>query len=185
MVSDEQSVTEQQKQRARDYMAKSRNDLADAARVSEAQSAFRAGDGQWSIAEIVEHLGITEGVFLKMIAPKLSGPAQEEDEQKPRFTDEEIIAMLPQRANKFAAPERVRPKSETSLPDAIHIFLEHSAANNNFLETCETLRGRTAKHPVFGPLDGYLWCLVMAGHRERHRKQIEEIRSHAEFPANG
>ena len=37
-------------------------------------------------------------------------------------------------------------------------------------------------HPILGSFDGYQWLLFAALHSERHAAQIDELKTHPDFP---
>ena len=48
--------------------------------------------------------------------------------------------------------------------------------------TNDDLRDHFYSHPVFGPLDGYQWLLLLSAHSARHTEQIEEVKADPSFP---
>ena len=70
--------------------------------------------------------------------------------------------------------------------EVIEQFRRARAASVEALRNAgDDLRSRFAPHPVAGNLDGYQWFLTIAAHTERHLAQIEEIKSHPDYPAAG
>ncbi|MBO0724356.1 MAG: hypothetical protein J2P52_02055, partial [Blastocatellia bacterium] len=40
----------------------------------------------------------------------------------------------------------------------------------------------TIPHPFLGPINAYQWMVLAAEHKDRHRSQIEKVKSTAGFP---
>ncbi len=51
-----------------------------------------------------------------------------------------------------------------------------------YLKTTPDLRAHAADSPMGVKLDGYEWILLIAGHSERHTKQILEVKADPNFP---
>jgi hypothetical protein len=63
-----QDITPAEKDKALHYLAETRDGLAGAVKgLSEAQWKFKPGPDRWSVAEVVEHLAVTEGVFVNNV----------------------------------------------------------------------------------------------------------------------
>ncbi len=62
-------------------------------------------------------------------------------------------------------------------------FEQSRESNMDYVRTTnDDLRDHFFSHPVFGPLDGYQWLLLIATHSARHTAQIEEVKADANFP---
>src|SRR5687767_15134152 len=76
--------------------------LQSIAGVSEEQWRFKAGPDRWSIAEVAEHIAISEDTIFQLITTQmLKAPAP----SAPATPDEKVIAALEDRTQKFQAPE--------------------------------------------------------------------------------
>ena len=136
----------------------------------------KEGDG-WSVAEVMEHLWITEFGVSKVVLPRLlSGPPAEGP--SPR-SDSFLMERTRDRSSKIAAPERVTPKNAgMARQQSIERFLDLRAQLSAFVDTVESdLRSFRSPHPVFGPVDGCQWILLVAAHMERHAAQITQLKS--------
>src|SRR5467141_848195 len=97
-------------------------------------------------------------------------------------TDEAVLAMVPDRTHKAQAPEPLIPTNRFGSPEAsIKHFVETRAATEDFLKTTTGLRDHVMDSPL-GKLDGYEFVLFIAGHSERHTKQINEVKADPNFP---
>ena len=150
--------------------------------LSEAQWKFKAGPDRWSIAEVAEHIGLSESLILSMIEGQvLKAPAKKPGEG---ITDEKLIAGITDRSQKAQAPEVLKPVNKWPTREALVTdFIAARAKTMEWLKTTnEDLRAHAAPHPAFGPLDGHQWILLLAGHSARHTAQIEEVKASAGYP---
>lgn len=150
--------------------------------VTEAQWKFKPSPETWSIAEVAEHIAISEGLILGMITTQmLQAPPLKPGEG---ILDEKLIAMITDRSQKAQAPEMLRPVNKWATREAlVNDFNAERDKTVAWLKTTtENLRGHAAPHPAFGPLDTHQWILLLAGHSARHTAQIEEAKTAAEYP---
>lgn len=133
----------------------------------------------WSAAEIAEHLSVIEkrmlGLLSSMLDKAEADPTSVRKENAP-FAPVSLARLSERsRAEKFVAPEPVRPQG--SVPIAASL-----ASLQQTRETLISLRPRiepldlsayTFPHPVFGPLNFYEWLLFIGAHEARHLRQIE------------
>ena len=150
--------------------------------LSEAQWTFKAGPDRWSIAEVAEHIAISESTIMELIQKQmLSAPAKKPGEG---LTDEKLIAGITDRTQKAQAPEMLKPVNKWPTRDALTQAF-NAARDKNIAwvkSTTEDLRAHAAPHPAFGPLDVHQWILLLAGHSARHTAQIEEVKASAGYP---
>jgi hypothetical protein len=158
--------------------------LASIAGVSEAQWTFKAAPDRWSIAEVAEHIAISESTILQLVTDRvLKSPAAPRDPNA--ISDAKLLEGLLDRSNKFQAPEMLKPASRWTSRDAL--AKDFSAARDKTATyvktTTDDLHGHSAPHPVFKTLDGYQWILLLSGHAARHTAQIDEVKTSAGYPA--
>ena len=129
------------------------------------QQAFRPSPDRWTVAEIVEHLSITErrlARMLGMLLGKLAGEAAREDGSA--FAPVSLAEFL-ERASKekYTAPEEIRPKG-APLPDSLASLGDSRAALHALRPRVERVDGTRAHfpHPAWGPLDLYQWIAFVA-----------------------
>ena len=150
--------------------------------LSDAQWKFKAGADRWSIAEVAEHIAISESTILGLIQTQmLKAPAPKPGETMP---DEKMIAALLDRTGKFQAPEMLKPVNKWATKDAlVKDFNAARDATIAFVKTTtEDLRAHAAPHPALKVLDTHQWVLLIAGHAARHTAQIEEVKAAAGYP---
>jgi hypothetical protein len=159
--------------------------LARAESLDAALCAKRPSPAAWSVAEIVEHLSISEDGMMKLIGMMLAkaetagGHAKEpgrrfEPVSIDRFTERSL-------KEKYEAPEFIRPHGGVSLADSIAKMQQMRATLHGMrprLEAADLTEARYP-HPMFGPLNAYQWLLFIGAHEERHLRQIEAILSEA------
>ena len=149
--------------------------------VNEAQWRFKAAPDRWSIAEVAEHIALSEETILGMIQTQmLKAPAP----TAPGITDEKLIAGITDRSQKATAPEMLKPVNKWATREAL--AKDFNAARDKTIawvkSTKEDLRAHAAPHPAFGPLDVHQWVLLLAGHSARHTAQIEEVKTQNGYP---
>jgi DinB superfamily len=133
-----------------------------------------ASEGGWSVAQIVEHLSITEPLITRAIEGMLAPTGGDGHERKP-FAPFSLDEYAEQARGKIEAPEFLRP---TGLP-----LTEGLARLKESRAVLEALRprfecadySRLLEHPAFGMLNAAQWLAFLGMHEERHLRQIERI----------
>ncbi len=152
--------------------------------LSDAQWTFKAGPDRWSIAEVAEHIAISETTILHLVTDQImKGPPVARNPDS--ISDEKLLAWLLDRTSKFQAPEMLKPTNRWATRDALtKDFLAAREKTETYVKTTtDDLHGHAGPHPVFNMLDGYQWVLLMSGHSSRHTAQIEEVKTSAGYPA--
>ncbi|BDC49243.1 hypothetical protein F183_A15590 [Bryobacterales bacterium F-183] len=183
-----QVLTQGERDRAMSHMhGTSKLFLDSVAGLSAAQWNFKAGPDRWSIAECAEHIAASETFIFGVIQQMVKSPnaASAEDLAKTKGKDEVVIKGVPDRTQKFQAPEPIKPKKMASDPlDYVAKFKTARFANIAYVEkTQDPLREKVGPHPALGPLDAYQWMLLLSAHTERHTLQILEVKQAAGYPA--
>ena len=154
--------------------------------LTEAQANFRPDENQWTIAEIVEHVSIIDNNLLR-ITHKLLKEA--ESTPKPSKADlnlghTSLDENGRQHPGPLPAPERVRPQGGVRIEDSlakIGTALAGFAEIQARLEAVD-LSEHMFSHPFLGAINVYQWMVLVAEHKDRHRGQIERLKSTAGFP---
>jgi hypothetical protein len=176
------SAASAQEQKALNQLAESRQAVLDAVKgLSPAQWTFKPTPDRWSIAEIVEHITVTQDYVKTVFAqfPQAPAPAADFDAAK---VDAIIQSKMPDRSTKYKAPEPIQPTGRWSPEETLQHFV---AGNQQIAEVFRTLpdpRNHVVPHPALGPLNGYEWVLTVAGHNQRHTAQILEVKADPHFP---
>ena len=180
-----QTLTQQERDTLLKHLDQTRQAfLASISGVSEAQWEFKAAPDRWSIAEVAEHIAISETTLLQLVTDKvLKSPAAPRDPNA--ISDAKLLEGLLDRSSKFQAPEMLKPTSRWATRDAL--AKDFAAAREKTAAyvrtTTDDLHGHSAPHPVFKSLDAYQWILLLSGHAARHTAQIEEVKTSPGYPA--
>ena len=153
--------------------------------LTEAQLAYKPGPDRWSVAECVEHIALIEqGIFMG-IQKGMSYPANPEKRAEIRYSDVDVIKAVRSRTVTLPSPEPFLPTGHFgSTQAALDAFDEQRERVITYVETVtDDLRTHYFRHIALGWLDIYQAILLLASHGERHRKQIEEVKSSPGFPA--
>ena len=133
--------------------------------------------GVWSVAEVLEHLCLTETGIARLVAKRVA-EAREAGLER----DEDVSSLLATldrfglvRGTRLAAaPEIVRPSGTWSWSDGLERLRGSREAFGRAVATGDGLAlGRvTFPHPLLGPLNLYEWILFVGQHEARHATQI-------------
>jgi hypothetical protein len=181
-----QDITQTDKDRALAYLESTKKAVVEATKgLSDAQWNFRIAPDRWSIAEVMEHLAAAEDMIRGLIVEKVmvSPEIGPRDPAELKKIDDGVVAQVPDRSHKLQAPELLKPTNRFGSPaDAKEHFLESRATTEQYLKTTPDLRGHAIDSPMGVKLDGYEWVLLIAGHSERHTKQMLEVKADPNFP---
>lgn len=178
------TLSAEDRQKATDHLTKTRQDfLASISGLSEAQWKFKPAPDRWSIAEVAEHIAISEETILGMISERiLKAPAAPAGTEK--VADEKVISTVTDRSGKVQAPEMLKPVGKwASQAELAQAFEQSRAKTLDYVKTTQDdLRGHAGPHPMLGTLDGYQWVLLLSAHSARHTAQIEEVKADPGYP---
>ncbi len=159
--------------------------LQSIAGLSEKQWRFKPAPDRWSVAEVSEHIAVSESSIFELVHGKImAGPAMPEKRAEVKATDEQILKMVPDRSHKVQAPEFLKPTGRwANRAEVTKAFEDARATTMDYVKTThDDLRDHFGPHPFLGPLDAYQWILLISAHSERHTKQIEEVKADPNFP---
>ena len=176
-----ETINNGERDRAMSYLHSSRKLFLDStADLSPAQWSFKPGPDRWSIAEVAEHVALTEDFLFGYTQKLLQGPAEA---KTVTFKDEEVLKNMVDRSKKAQAPEPVRPTRKWTNPrDALAHF---KSSRDKIIEYAEKTQDDLRHHyAVMGPntMDAYQMLLMIAGHSERHTAQINEVKASPDYP---
>ena len=153
--------------------------------ISQAQSEWRPGPRDWSIGEVIDHLGIAE-VATGKLTTKLTKEAAAGGAPAVFPHDLSAFAALPMPASGAAdAPEAVRPTAGKPFPEllaTLHATRDRTRQSFDRLAACDPRRLRF-KHFHLGDLDLAQWWRLTAEHDRVHLGQIRDIKRAPAFPA--
>ena len=151
--------------------------------LNEAQLNYQSSPESWSIANCVEHLTISENAFSEMLQGTLAATADENLKASATMTDEEIYAMITSREEKVKTSEPFEPTGKFGTHEETLVVLTAKRLEHiEYLKTTEDDFRSHFKEMPFGTIDAYQMVLFMAGHTERHVKQMEEVKADENFP---
>jgi hypothetical protein len=136
-----------------------------------------APEGGWTVAQVIEHVLMTEDGIGRLIGgmlKQLEGTVDTDtDAIGPTLAHFEI--HIPTR--KLKAPDMVTPKGALPISE---VLATQADVRQRLIAALEHGSGRalhtmTSPHPFLGPLSGYQWALLIALHQRRHLTQIRNI----------
>jgi hypothetical protein len=157
------------------------------AEVTAEQENFRPAADAWTVGEIVEHLGIVSGQFLRL-THKLLAQAEAQGAQASadlRIGPVSLARVADRWQEKFTAPESAQPRGSLRIAESVaHIRQAHEGltALRPRLEAAD-LSQVSLPHPAFGPLNLYEWLVLIGEHEDRHLGQIQAVKASPGFPA--
>jgi hypothetical protein len=163
------------------------NFLKSIAGLSEKQWTFKPAPDRWSVAEVSEHIAVSESTLFGLVQKQImSSPATPDKRVQVKGKDEIVLERIPDRSHKAQAPEFLRPTGRWATEaDLTKAFEDSRAATMEYVRTTnDDLRDHFFDHPVLGTLDGYQWLLLISAHSARHTAQIEEVKADPNFPKN-
>ena len=180
-----QAPTQGERDRSMSYLHATRKQFLDTVTpLSEAQWKFKPEGGGWSVAEVAEHLAVTEGKTLAGIEQALKGPATPEKKSETAGKEDTIMKNVPDRSRKVQAPEGVTPTGRWSTREAtVAEFKHHRDKTIDFIEKSPAdFHSHMFPHPFLKLLDCYQWTLMLAAHADRHVQQMKEVIASPAFP---
>jgi len=178
-----QELSQAEKDKALQYLESTKKGVEEATKgLSAAQWNFKPAPDRWSIAEVMEHIAATEDTLRGMVTEQVlkAPPAPDRDVKQ---IDEMVMTRIPDRSHKAQAPDALRPTNRFGSPEgALKHFEETRAATVALLKSTPDLRQHATDSPLGVKVDGYEWILFIAGHSERHTKQMLEVKADPNFP---
>lgn len=158
--------------------------------LNEAQIAFKQDSSNWSIAEVIEHLGTFEELLVWDLYCNQFTPEQIEGTQNTVEKDK-IMTSYATDTVKGKAPSVALPLGRfKKLSDLKKYFNYH---RNEVIKWVESTNTDLRKHFVYRPSEWGHWAerdlhqyvLVYIAHTTRHTQQIQKIKSSNHFPKSG
>lgn len=165
------------------YLHATRKQVLDALDgLTDAQWKFKSADDRWSIAQVLEHIVLTERALLgmtKKVATSAPSPVPEASKLK----DEVILKGIASREKKVQAPEQLRPTGGlgTAASEVEQFKQTRDATIDYVRSTTDDLRNHSSQSPL-GQVDCVQWLLYIGAHSERHLAQILEVKADSKFP---
>lgn len=152
--------------------------------LTSAQLHFKASENSWSIIECVEHLALTEEMFLKTVHKSVAEGPKPELRDSLVFTDDQIMPMIVDRSNKVKTAQPFEPSGKFGSPDeTVEALLNTRTELMEYvMNTDDDLRNCFNSDLPFGTVDGVQLIVFIAGHAERHILQMEEVMKDENYP---
>lgn len=161
--------------------------------LSEAQFAWRPGPGRWSIAECLEHLGVTTGLAVQGIRGALERGRAAGRTGSPPFKfgllgGWFVGAMERPGKRGMTAPVNFVPRAGTPKPAVLECFSRAQRELQAALESAEGLAldkikaGSAAKGAGWLQLNVAAWFAATLAHERRHVGQARRVMQAAGFP---
>lgn len=151
--------------------------------LSREQLEYRTAPERWSVAECLEHIIVVERLMFETLgdrAQQAPDPSKHGDwEGRDKALAKQMVLG---RKEPKQSPAMFRPTGRWPTEKLPQEFEAVRGRTREFSATSGDLRSCLLVHPVLGQLDGYQWLLIVAGHCERHRLQVEEVIASASFP---
>ena len=180
------TLSKQEREFAIKYLKETQKDFLKSVKgLSDEQWKFKSAPDKWSVAEVSEHIALSEDFLSKMVTEKIlkSPEASAEQRAAVKGKEEQIMKMIPDRSKKAQAPEQLKPQNAFASRDALlKAFTSKRDANIKYVkDTQDPLHAHVAPAPI-GEFDAYQWIIFMAAHSKRHTAQIEEVKADPNFP---
>jgi hypothetical protein len=159
--------------------------LASIEGLSEAQWKWKSAPDRWSVAEVAEHITVSESALLGLTNQAMKAPATPELLAKTKGKEALILKAIPDRTKRAQAPEMLQPKGKWPTEAATAAAFREARAQTIALakDPSKDLRAYASVNPALQELDTYQWLLFLSAHTERHTKQIEEVKATTGYPA--
>jgi uncharacterized damage-inducible protein DinB len=180
------ALTDKERAEAVKYFEETRQNFLDAIKgLSEAQWKYKAGPDRWSIAEVAEHIAVSEETIFNLVTMRLmQTPAAPEKKEAAKGKEALIRSSVTNRSVKAQAPEMLKPSNRWAThEELVKAFNASRDKTISYIkETKEDLRSHFYEHPVFKDLDAYQWLIFTSGHSARHTAQINEVKEDPGYP---
>ena len=147
--------------------------------LSDEEAKARPAPDTWSVAEIVEHLSMSEGRMLALLGNLLQQEAAVAANAGSSATSISIQVMTERATERFTAPSFLEPTGGVPLSQSLAKLRDSRAA---LLALRPRVEARdyshvTYPHPAFGPLNLYQWLAAVEFHECKHLDQLQTIRA--------
>jgi uncharacterized damage-inducible protein DinB len=177
-----QAISQADRDRALQYLEATKQNIVNATRgLSDAQWNFKPSPFKWSVAQVMEHIAVSEDLLRQMAEDQIKkAPAGPERDLKK--ADDKVLEVVPDRSKKFQAPEQLRPANRFSSPEAALKHFISRAKTVELLMNTPDLRAHVVDSGLLGKIDAYERILFVGAHSERHTKQLLEVKADPKFP---
>jgi hypothetical protein len=147
--------------------------------LTPAQLGFRRAPGEWSIAEVLDHLLVVGPIYWTDLQTAMKAAPEP---GASRTADADMLWYGIDRTNREKAIPSEVPKGQ--VRDVQSALAEYRKHHQRLLEYIRTTQDDLRAHfvPRQG-CDAYQWALLITTHEQRHILQIREIKADKRFPA--
>lgn len=184
-ASDSGKLTEEERQMAYKHLTETRDHMLTVLDgLSEEQLNFKPEEGVWSIAEVAEHIAISEATFGGLVHKSVADGPNPALKDSLVFKDDQIMPMITDRSNKVKTSEAFEPSGKFgSFEATVQAFLDKRNELIDYVKTTDDdLRNRYNSNLPFGTVDALQLIIFNAAHTERHVLQMEEVMTDENFP---
>jgi hypothetical protein len=146
---------------------------------------YKPGPDRWSVAEVAEHILLSEGLLFATVEKALAAKPNPDWEAKTAGKTEFLERVMVDRSRKAQAPEAIQPKGNLTMPEIVSRYKETRARTLKFIEEIRLpMKDHTIDHPfpAFNTLNAYQWLIYIPLHNMRHNQQIAEVKASSGFP---
>lgn len=180
------TLTSDERKEAIKHLEETRKNFLDSVKdLSEAQWKFKAATDRWSVAEVAEHIAVSEETLMGMVAERImKAPATPEKKEAAKGKDARLRNQVVDRSTRVQAPEMLKPTNRwATQAELVKSFNASRDKTINYIQTTqEDLRSHFGPHPILGDLDAYQWITLISAHCARHTDQIKEVKADPNFP---
>jgi hypothetical protein len=159
-------------------LARADRALRDSAGSLSSDAIARHVGGRWSVADVLEHLGLTFSGTVRGLHRVLEHGVQ----GLPAPTLEQrvgtlVVVQLGYFPSGRQSPETMKPRGNADPATVLATTLSHLAAMDDALDAAELRFGpriRVLQHPVLGPFNLHHWRRFHWVHTRHHARQIRE-----------
>jgi len=177
------SLTEAEKKEGLVQLERTRAGVIEATKgLSEAQWKFKPAPDRWSVAEVMEHIALSEDMLFENTSKNVMNAPAGKADRDPKAGDKMVLSVIPDRTNKAKAPDPLVPTGRWTPQQSLDHFLKSRTRTVEYLKSTPGLRDHVVASPIGEPLDAYQWLLFTSAHSERHTKQMLEVKADPNYP---
>ena len=140
----------------------------------------RPAPDRWSVANVLQHLALTESRIAKLFAKRTmearaSGIGPDPETTSILWTVD--VHSLLDRRTRIESPLPIAPDAEVTADEAARLFDEAHHRLRAAIAAADGLALDRISHPhlLLGPINLYQWGIFAAAHEMRHAAQIREL----------